>query len=396
MENFNYYNPVSVYFGQGEINNIGKLISKEIKSESNKHILLVSYRNHDFMIELLNKAKKLIEDEGVKVSTFYDIVANPMLTTIEKAVDICRNENISAIVPIGGGSVIDSAKVIAGGVDYQGDIWDMMSSEKALAPETALPIICVSTIPATGSEMNSFAVVTNDETKEKSDVSASCLYPKISILDPELTCTLPKYQTGCGIADAISHVLEVYLNTGHQMPLQRRIMHSVVQTLIEHSQPVLIDPMNIASRSEIQWSACVAWNGWTYAGVNFQAPMHMMAHPMSARHGVTHGASLSIIMPAFMKYTSKNNPEIYRDLGINMLGMSEVDANDLDKVIDNFEGLLISLGTPVRLSEVGINIGNIPELVQDCYNVAFNDEGILEGLVPLTKDDVTAIFKLAL
>lgn len=396
MENFNYYNPVSIHFGQGEIDQLGKLVALQ-----GQRVLLLSYRDHDFMRPLLDKAIRLLEEAGAEVAPFFEIVANPMLSTIEKAVDLCRKEKYNVIVAIGGGSVIDSAKVIAGGVDYPHKIWDMVVSnprnDHSIPPETALPIVCVSTIPATGSEMNCGAVITNDYTQEKAHLYAPCLFPKVAILDPELTCTLPNYQTGCGIADAISHVFEVYMNNGHQAPLQRRIMNGVVETLIESAPQVLTEPNNIEARSVIQWTACVAWNGWTHTGVNFSAPMHMIAHPMSARHNVTHGASLSIIMPAYMKYTCAKNPEIYYSIGQHMLGM-DPDKDDISPlaVISKFEHFLQSIGTPTRLSECNIHEDDLALMVDDCERIGFSDKNTLEGLVPLTKEDVLEVLKLAL
>lgn len=397
MVKFELHNPVKLIFGEGEVSRIG--------SEARQYggtALLVSYAEHAFMKPLLDRITANMEAEGITVVPFFEVVANPRMGTVRKGAALCREKRVDMLVAVGGGSVIDSVKFIAAGVNYEGDIWNMVVSRHdapcAVPPTSALPTLIISTIPATGSEMNCGAVVTNEETLEKSYMFTPCVYPKVAILDPELTCSLPPYQTGCGIADAISHVLEVYFNGADGAPLQQRIMEGIVGTLMQYAPRVMADPNDIEARAQIQWAACVAWNGWTLPGTVFSSPMHMIAHPLSARYNLTHGATLATIMPAFMKYTCKRWPQVYVLFAEKMLGM-DVKGRDAAEVaeeaIERFECFLKSLGVETRLSECNVPSSAIEELLQDTVKIYFAADGTLGAREPLSRDDVREILKLA-
>jgi len=277
MNSFQFYNPVRIVFGAGEV--------KQIGSEAaalGKKALLVSYADCGFMKEALDKVIALCTEKGVTVVPFYAAVANPLMSDIEAGAKLARKEKVDLVIGCGGGSVMDTAKLIAAGTLYKGDLWKMMysrhDSNATIPPETALPIILINTLPATSSEMNCGAVATNTETMEKTYLFHPCIYPKVSILDPELTTSLPAYQTACGVVDSLSHVIEIYFTCTNDVPMQDRLMEGIMSTQMEHVGKVLKDPKNVALRGDLMWEVALSWNGWILPGTGGFTPMHMIAH----------------------------------------------------------------------------------------------------------------------
>ena len=397
MQKFKFFNPVKVVFGAGERSRIGSE-SKVLGTRA----LLVSYKNYEKRQALLDEVTGLLTAEGIQVVPFYGVCASPTIATVREAVEICRAERIDLIVAVGGGSVIDAAKVIAAGARYDGDSWDLVHSSHAGAgaviPELALPLVTLSTLPGTGSEMNCWAVVTNEETMAKSYLSADCVYPKVSILDAELSLSLPPYQTACGIIDAISHVLEVYWNGADGAPLSQRIMEGVTQTLLQYAPVVFAEPNNVEARAHIQWATCVAWNGWTWPGTTVFTPMQMMAHAISARYGVAHGAALSILVPAFMKFSHEPYAPIYAQFGVTMLGVADIGSTleKAQRAVVRFEKILTEFKLPMRLSDCEIGADAIDQLVDDCARVYFTADQKLPARIPLSKTDVRRVLEMAL
>lgn len=399
MVNFTYYNPVRVIFGAGESARIG-----EITKGLGGTCLVVSYEEHDFLNPLLNRVCESLEKAGVRVITHYTVTANPLLTPIHAGIEMCRNQQVDFIVGVGGGSVMDSAKTIAVGANYDGDVWDMFmsrhdSSIKIATPESALPTVMIPTLPATSSEMNNIAVVTNDKTTEKSYLQSDLIYAKISIIDPEITCSLPAYQTACGAVDAISHILEAYFNCVPDTPLQDSIQEGTVATIIDLSQKVLADPGNIALRSNIMWASTIAWNGWLQCGIAPGSPMHQIGHVLSARYGVTHGATLGIIMPAFFRYVAPQRTERFLQFGERMLGLNLKDMPDLEgayHAIDVFEEYIASVGVQTKLSQVNIPESAFEEITNDVVRISCDINGNLPSNPPVGKEGILAVLKLAL
>lgn len=274
MNNFEYYNPVRVLFGAGELKRIGEEAKK-----LGKNICLVSYKELNFLQPLMDKIERLLKEEGLNVFTFYEAEPNPEITTIALGADYCRTVQADVVIGVGGGSAMDAAKAIAAGVYYEGDLWNMVFSRHdhidAVPPVKSLPTMMIPTLPATGSEMNNCAVVSNAALKEKSYIWSTCLYPKTSIIDPELTLTLPPYQTACAAADTISHVLEIYLNGEEDSDLQHYFQEGVMRTVIDNIGKVLKDPSDISARSHLQWAATCAINGWASPG-DAWTPIHQV------------------------------------------------------------------------------------------------------------------------
>ena len=398
MDSFEFYNPVRVIFGIGKLAEVSKYTAS-----LGKRILLVSYANHDFLKSNLEKIKAQFKRDNLFYITQFEITANPMLSQVQHGVNLCRENNLDCVVAVGGGSVMDAAKVIAAGTLYPDEIWKMIvsrhDSDVSVPPEKALPLLMVPTLPATSSEMNCGAVITNDATLEKSYAFHESIFPKVSIVDPELTQQLPSYQTACGAVDAISHVMESYFNCCDDTPVQDRLQESVIITIMELVRKVLADPDNLALRANIQWSSAIAWNGWIQAGVSPGSPMHQLGHVISARYNVTHGATLAIIMPAWMRYIYKKRLDRYVQFAERIFNINSISQNKEEVVlaaINRFETFLKKLEVPTRLSEVSIKAEDIEQMTEDVARISFNATGFLASRPPMGREDVRKIYEMAL
>lgn len=398
MNNFEFYNPVHIIFGIGEIDRIGQEASK-----LGKKALLVTYTDHAPFSGMIKSITECLEAADVDVSPFFGISPNPKLSEVVRGVQTCKETGADFVIGLGGGSAMDAAKLIAAGVFYKGDLWEMVfsrhdDSKKTIPPDEALPILMVPTLPATGSEMNPTAVVTNDQSTEKSYTWNACLYPKVSIVDPALTCSLPPFQTACGAADTLSHVLEFYLTGFEDAFLNNRIQEAVMLTVLEYAPKVLHDPNDIHSRAHLQWASIVALNGSTQPGDGW-TPMHQLGHVLSAHYDIAHGASLTIIMPAWMKYFYKTRPTQYATLAKRVFGVESQGRSDEEVALEGiacFEAFLNQIGMPIRLADVNVDGDEIPALTADVVKISFGSDGKLRSRPPATRDDVEAVFTLAL
>lgn len=398
MNNFEFYNPVHVIFGAGEINRLGQE-TKKIGTKA----LLVSYEKYSFFPDQLNKAEKLLKESGVEVVTYYGISENPKMSEVVRGVALCKEKGVDVLIGFGGGSVMDATKLIAAGVLYEGDLWKMVYSRhddtvNIQPPQNALPVVMIPTVPATGSEMNPTAVVTNDATMEKSYTWSVCMYPKVSIVDPELTCSLPPFVTACSAADTIAHVLEFHLTGFEDAPLNNRIQEGVMLTVLEQVGIVLNNPNDVAARAHLQWASIIALNGISQPGDGW-TPMHQLAHVLSAQYNLPHGASLTIIMPAWMKYFYKTRLERYVQFAQRVFQVSD-DIGTKEEIalegIKRFEEFLKSIGVPTRLKDVGINEADVPKLADEVEKISFGQDGYLRSRPPASKDDVINVYMLAI
>lgn len=398
MDNFILNNPTKIVFGPGEVATVGTEAAA-----FGKTALLVSYANADFLADLLAEIEASLAAAGVATVRFLGVSANPTLDECEAGMALAKNKGVDLIVAVGGGSAMDSAKIIAAGVYYEHDLWKMIrdrhdDTEDTINPERALPLVCVPTLPATSSEANPGAVVTNPKTKEKSYVFAPCLFPKVAILDPKLTVTLPAYQSAAGAADAISHAMESYLFSPGDTPLQDGFLESVFRTLMDNVRLVLADPNDLTARSNIQWAACMAWNGILDAGIGAWAPMHQLGHVLSAHFNVAHGASLSIVMPSYMRHILPRRLERFVPLATRVFGVDPTGKTDEQigaEGIDAFEAFLNDIGMPTRLSHADIPADAIDMLTADVCRISLNADGVLGGVPTVTPSGIRTIYELA-
>ena len=295
---------------------------------------------------------------------------------------------------------MDTAKAIGVGVNYDGDVWDFYyskgSEQPKPLPEKSIPTIMIPTLPATSSEMNNIAVATNDDTTEKSHICGNVLYPTASVIDPELTCTLPAYQTACGAVDAISHICEAYFNCEPDTPFQDRLQEGAVITIMELLPKILKDQLNAGLRASMQWTSALCWNGWLHAGVAPRSPMHPIGHVLSARYGVTHGASLGIVMPSFFRYVVDRRLDRFAQFGRRIFGLEGTDRQVAYKAIDLFEKFIKESGVQTRLSQCGIAESEISVIADDVRRINCGADGCLPSNPPVNRDDIEAILRLAL
>ena len=398
MQNFVLYNPVKVVFGKGESDNIGK-ITKDL----GKTAMIVTYEQHSFIEELLNKIKAQLAENNIKSVEFYKVRANPHLSDVLEAVDICKKENVDFCIGIGGGSVMDSTKVIAAGVKYVGEIWDMFVSrhDRAIGvpPTDTLPTVMVPTLPATSSETNCIAVITNDETCEKAYVSTPVIYPTISVVDPLLTCSLPVKQTAIGAVDAMSHVLEAYLNGDQNSPLQDRLNEALLVTIMSELRKIMKTPEDPDSRANMQWAISLSWNGYLHSGLNATTPMHQMGHVLSARYNTPHGITLAIFIDSYFRYTSVLNEEREKRfalLGEKVFGISCADIREAaEKTVQCFIDFMDEAGVIHTLTDAGVPSEDIDKIADEIVKLGCDKNGNLPSIPPIGRDGIVEILKMS-
>ncbi len=398
MNRFDYHNPVRVIFGAGEVANI----ATEAKKFGRK-VCIVSYKELLFLEPLMERITKILTDEGIEVFAFYEFGANPEIKVCAAGAEYCKDNGVDLVIGVGGGSAMDAAKVVAAGVYYQGDMWQMVNkrhdcSEASIPPTKALPLMMVPTLPATGSEMNQCAVVSNGELKEKSYIWASCLSPTISIIDPELTLTLPLKQSAYAAADTISHVFEIYINGEEDSDLQHYFQEGVMRTVIDNFAKIMVDPNDISARSHLQWAATCAINGWASPGDGW-TPIHQVGHVLTSRHGVPHGASLAILMPRWMELFWSRKPKQYLRFAKNVMQVETVNKSDEEVIaegIAKFKEFLSQIGAGLSMSDMGITAAHCEAIVQGVVKVSFGADGYLACNPPVSQDDIRELLKLSL
>lgn len=396
MNGFDYYNPVRIHFGPGKLNDVGP-----IARGLGKRVCLVSYADLGPLEAVCSRVTELIKAENLAVFPFYEAEPNPDVATIARGSEFCRERNVDLVVGIGGGSAMDAAKAIAAGVFYSGDLWNMVYSRhddvQAKPPTQAVSTLMIPTLPATGSEMNQCAVVSNRTLKEKSYIWAECLYPDASIIDPELTLSLPPFQSALAAADSISHVLEIYINGEENSPLQHSFQEGVMRTVIDNIRLVLKDPNDIDARSNLQWAATCAINGWASPG-DAWTPVHQVAHNLTSLYGVSHGASLSALMPAWMRTFWDRRTARYIAFATNVMGIRPDGMTDRDLIlagIGAFEDFLIDIGVPVSLGELEIYGSQVDAILDGVKKVSFNADGVLSCIPPVSAYDIATMLRNA-
>jgi NADP-dependent alcohol dehydrogenase len=349
MENFKYYNPVQIVFGRGAIAELPKLIPAGSR-------VLMTYGGGSIK---KNGVYDQVRDalKNLSVTEFGGIEPNPRYETCMKAVERVRGEGVNFLLAVGGGSVIDGTKFIAMASKYKGkDPWEFFANW-ALLPGDPLPIGCVLTLPATGSEMNGGSVVTRNSTTEKLFFISPKTMPKFSILDPEVTFSLPPHQTANGIVDAYVHVMEQYLTFPADAPLQDRQAEAILATLIEEGPKALSDPANYAVRANLMWSATQALNGLLACGVPQDWASHMTGHELTVLYGIDHGQSLAIVYPGVMQKRREAKRAKLLQYARRIWNISGADGDEekqIDLAIEKTEQFFRSLGVGTRLSDYKI------------------------------------------
>lgn len=358
MQDFIFYNPTRIVFGRGKTSKIG-----ELTAAYGKRVVLVYGRESARKTGLLVKVIRSLEEAGIDVIESGGVKSNPVLSFARKAVTLFRKEKAEAVVALGGGSAIDTAKTVAAGACYDGDVWDFFCDKAPV--QKAVPVLVVLTLAATASEMNDGAVITNEETGQKFSCSGDALFPKVSILDPENTFTAPLNYSMYGAVDAIVHLLESYFNASDPYtPLQDRLVEGLVQTIMESAEVILKEPDHYHARANLMWAATLGLNGLAPAGVGGEGyPMHMIEHSLSALYDVPHGAGLGIVAPAWMRHKCQGAPYKFARFAERLFGVREGAVAEKAWIgIASLETWFRSIGVPVRLQDAGIPLGDIPKI----------------------------------
>lgn len=349
MENFKYYNPTKVLFG----NDVLDHLCPEITAYGSKALLVIG-KTSVKTSGLYARVVSLMNICGISHYTYEGIKANPLYQDADEAVALAKEKQVDMIIAIGGGSVIDTAKAIAMGFYVNHSVWDFYL-QKAAKPTQALPLFTILTLAATGTEMNSGTVLQNNETGKKLGYSAPCLFPKVSFLDPSLTLTVPPNQTAYGVSDLISHALEQFFGKG-ESPLSDLYTAAVIKLAVQYGIQAIENPSNYEAREQIMWLATNALNGTLKAGKNAgDWGVHDYEHTLSVLFDIAHGAGLSILYPAWLKH---HQPGINSKLAFLAKNVFDVDDSDqttaANLFIQKLAQFYTQIGTPTKLSEVDI------------------------------------------
>lgn len=384
MLNFVYYVPTKIYFGKGQIENL----AAAVKDAGGSKVLIVYGGGSIKSSGLYATISKILADNGIEWVELGGTPPNPRIEGVREGVRLCREHGVDLVLGVGGGSSIDAAKVIAAATCYEGDAWDIVVDPGKI--KAALPIVTVLTLAATGSEMNSIAVITNEATNDKIGTRHDLMRPKASIMDPEYTYSVSKYQTASGVADIMAHVMENYFSKHTGGYMQDRMAEALLKTCIKYGPIAYSEPDNYEARANLLWAGSFAINGSLAMGKADPWSCHAIDHQLGARYDIAHGVGLAMIYPHWMEYVlSEATVAKFYEFGVNVWGLNP----DWDKMevartaINELKEFYKSLDLPLKLSEV--NIGD--ELFEEMAEKAANPM-LLKAYVPLRKEDIVKIF----
>ncbi len=387
MNNFQFYSPTEFVFGKGTENKTGYYVKKY----GGTNVLLHYGGGSAVRSGLLDRVKKSLDEENIAYTVLGGVQPNPIDTLVYKGIEICRQKKIDFILAVGGGSVIDSAKAIAMGVPYDGDFWDFYSGK---SPQSALPVATVLTIAAAGSEGSGDSVITKVNGGLKRGAGSDLIRPKFSIMNPELTCTLPAYQTACGATDIMAHVFERYFTNTTEVEITDRLCEAVLLTMIKETPRVIADPANYEARANIMWAGTVAHTNIVGVGREQDWNSHGIEHELSALYDCAHGAGLAVIMPAWMEFVYKHNVLRFAQAAVRVWGYQmdfEQPENTAKEGIMRFRSFLKSIGMPLTFAELGAREEDIPLLVEK-FGIGNGKTG---GFVELSGSDIEQIYRIA-
>lgn len=389
MLNFDYCSPTRFIFGKDTENRTGELL----REYAPKKLLLHYGMNSVKKSGLLDNIKKQLEAENIDYIELGGVKPNPVDSMVYKGIELCRKEKVDFILAIGGGSAIDSAKAIAMGVYYEGDFWEAFANR--IPAKKALPLATVLTIPATGTEASAATVITKEEGKLKYGYHSQLLKPVFSIMNPELTFTLPPYQTACGISDMCTHICERYFSNTPETGLTDSLCEAVLKTIIAYAPRVFANPEDYEARANIMWAGTLAHNDSLGLDREQDWSTHAIEHELSAIYDVAHGAGLAVILPAFMLYTVDHDINRYAAFAHNIFGIQPNFRNLKEtalKGIKAYKDFMRSIGLPTDLEALGADPADIPAMVP---RVRRNNGDKLGRFLPLGPDDIRAILELA-
>lgn len=389
MNNFVYDIPVKVYFGENQLSHLAGELSKY-----GRRVLLTYGGGSIKRIGLYDRVMKELNDADFEVYELSGIEPNPRIESVRAGVNICKEKDIDVLLAVGGGSTIDATKFMAAGACVDHDAWEFFGAN-AKPVERALPIVTILTLAATGSEMDSGGVISNLETKDKLGRMAYPMLPKVSFLDPTLTYSVSAYQTACGAADIMSHIMEVYFNMNKDLYMLDCFMEGMLKTVVKFAPIAIREPENYEARANLMWTSSWAINGFINGGKRKAWSCHPMEHELSAIYDITHGLGLAILTPRWMEYClDESNVDKYVSFGVNVFGIDsslpKMDiARESIKRLSHF--FFDELGLQRTFTEVGIKREDFKEMARKACRY-----GDIKGFKTLTPDDVERIFEMCL
>ena len=397
MNNFTFYSPTKFIFGHGVLDEVGP----QVAAAGHRNVLIVYGKGSVVRSGVLDRVKKSLDDAKVMHCELAGVRPNPEIESVREGIEIARSEGIDMILALGGGSVIDCSKAISVGIFYEGDVWDYF--DKHLLIEDALPISAVLTIPAAGSEASSSCVISNDEVQRKSSMYSDLIRPKMAFMDPEVTFSLPPYQTAAGITDMIAHILERYFSGVGAVGVTDGIALALVSSIMHDAKIVMENPEDYDARAGIMWAGTLAHNdlagvgrGLTPAKIGDWSS-HALEHELSAyKTDITHGAGLAVIMPAWMRYVWREDPSRFLSFADVLFGLKPENESEeameatVLAAIAALKAFFMSLGMPDTLSDFGL----VPEDVEHLLPTLKINKGETIGAFKAlsTEDDARAIY----
>lgn len=389
MDNFTFYSPTYFVFGKSTENDAGGYVKRFGGSK-----VLIHYGGGSVVRSgLLDRVKSSLEKENISFVELGGVQPNPRSGLVYQGIELCRKEGVDFLLAVGGGSAIDSAKAIAAGVNYKGDFWDFYEGKPI---EEALKVGTVLTIAAAGSEGSESSVITKEEGMFKRGINSEKLRPVFSILNPELTQTLPPYQTAAGATDIMAHVLERYFTNTKEVEITDRLCEAVLLTMIKEVPRAIAEPENYEARANIMWAGMVAHNNSVGVGREQDWASHGIEHELSALYDVAHGAGLAVIFPAWMTFVIKHDICRFAQIAVRVWGCQMNFTDPLvtaKEGIDCFKKFLSSIGMPINFTELGAKGEDIPIMVS---KLKLGEDGSMGSFVPLKNKEVEQIYRLAI
>lgn len=390
MENFEFVSPTQFVFGRGAELKVGRKLAEQ----GAKHVLLHFGGGSAVKSGLIDRIVASLDAEGIAHTSLGGVRPNPEITLVREGVSLCKTEGIDWVLAVGGGSVIDSAKAIANGACIEEDVWELFETKRPNA--SVLPIAVVLTIPAAGSEASKNTVISNDELGMKSGYGNDFQRPKLAFMNPELTFTLPEYQTAAGLTDMYAHLLERFFDDVGAVPVTDNLNLSLMRTIRAEAPRVLTEPDNYDARANIMWAGMLCHQGYAGCGRHEDWATHGLEHELSALNpAITHGAGLAVMIPAWMEYVYAENPARFAFYGSEVFGLTPTGDTEADALsaIDETRAFFASLGMPTTLEELDVCEEDIEKMIP---TLRANKGEAFGSFKKLTMDDARAIYRLAL
>ena len=384
MKNFDFQMKTRMVFGQESVEKLREILKDEYKN------ILIHYGGGSIKKSgLYDQIVHILKEMDINFYELGGVEPNPKLSLVQEGINLCRENEIDLILAVGGGSAIDSAKAIGIGAKYTGDVWDFFTGKETPKETIALGVIL--TFPATGSEMSTGTVITKEEGLYKRAVDQAIIRPKFAIMDPKLTLTLPDSQTFAGVVDILSHIFERYFTNTPDVDLIDHMSEGVMKSVIKNAYILKKNPQDYPARAEIMLAGTIAHNGLLDLGRDDDWASHNISHEISAIYGTTHGVSLAIIFPAWMKYVYKENTSRFAQFGREVFGLKEEDDEKASLMaIEALESFFKDIDMPTRLSQIDIDGENFDLMAEKA-----TEGGPLGNFKKIYREDALAIYNLA-